>query len=46
MQIEEFLEESVDLLQWMDEVDLELQIKDLFLVDEDVLEELFEKIKV
>lgn len=46
MQIEEFLEESADLLQWMDEADSELQTKDPSPADEDALEELLEKIKV
>ena len=46
MQIEEFLEESTDLLQWMDEADTELQTKDPSPADEDALEELLEKIKV
>lgn len=46
MQIEEFLEESADLLQWMDEADSELQTKDPSPADEDGLEELLDKIKV
>ena len=46
MQIEGFLEESADLLQWMDEADTELQTKDPSPADEDALEELLEKIKV
>lgn len=46
MQIEEFLEESADMLQWMDEADTILQIKDPSPADEDALEELIEKIKV
>lgn len=46
MQIEEFLEESADLLQWMDEADAELQTKDPSPADEDGLEELLDKIKV
>ena len=46
MQIEEFLEESADMLQWMDEADTILQTKDPSPADEDALEELIEKIKV
>lgn len=46
MQIEEFLEESADMLQWMDEADTILQTKDPSPADEDTLEELIEKIKV
>jgi len=46
MQIEEFLEDSADLRQWMDEADTELQTKDPSPADEDALEELLEKIKV
>lgn len=45
MQIEEFLEESADMLQWMDEADTILQTKDPSPADEDALEELIEKIK-
>ena len=46
MQIEEFLEESADLLQWLDEADTALQTKDPSPADEDALEDLVEKIKV
>ena len=46
MQIEEFLEESADLLQWLDEADTTLQTKDPSPADEDALEELIDKIKV
>lgn len=46
MQIEEFLEESGEMLQWMDEADTELQTKDPSPADEDGLVQLIEKIKV
>ena len=46
MQIEEFLEESGEMLQWMDEADTELQTKDPSSADEDGLVQLIEKIKV
>ena len=46
MQIEEFLEESADLLQWLDEADTSLHTKDPSAADEDSLVELVEKIKV
>ena len=46
MQIEEFLEESGHLLQWLDESDAVLQTKDPSPADEYALEELIEKIKV
>lgn len=46
MQIEEFLEESADLLEWLDDSDTTLHIKDPSAADEDSLVELIEKIKV
>ena len=46
MQIEEFLEESADLLQWLDDSDTALHTKDPSAADEDSLVELIEKIKV
>ena len=46
MQIEEFLEESADLLQWLDDSDTTLHTKDPSAADEDSLVELIEKIKV
>ena len=46
MQIEEFLEESADLLQWLDDADTILQTKDPSPADDEALVELIEKIKV
>ncbi|XP_048577310.1 dystrophin isoform X2 [Nematostella vectensis] len=45
MQIQEFMEESGELLQWMDDTEAVLKTKDLSAADEDALEELLDKVK-
>ena len=46
MQIQEFMEETADLLLWMDDADNTLQAKDPSPADEDALEDLLDKTKV